>query len=748
MLKKIKSKSAGKSCNVDACFSVFFNHIDSIAILLDHDFKIVNLNASAKKHYKICSTNVLGKDFDFLEKNSEFTRLLDEIKQKPASTAKIITYPDENKNDGVPISWSFLNLQHLHSESSYLVLGNILLSEQYTKIQNERIERYLKEITNCMPGNFYWKDKNGCYLGCNQTTLIIPGYKREQELIGKTDYDIWPEQAEELRKNDAAVMASGKPAYFEETVQLKGQNPKYYAVVKIPLRDANGSIVGIIGNSLDITYRKEAEGLKLENELQKTKLQEQEIFRKIANQVAHDIRSPLTSLSIIVESCKNIPEAERITLRKIAAGIGDIANHLLNKYKSDAFGKEGESAKPMLVSLSLSEVVSEKKYQYKHSPVKFNYLPKPGDNFVFIKVEPGSFTRMISNLINNSVDSFDGRDGRVDLTLKSTSKFVMIIIQDNGKGMPQKIIDKIMNNIAVTSGKKGGAGIGFTQVCDTLQRNQGKLEIESKVDWGTKIILTFPKVESPEWIADKIKLKKGDTVIVLDDDDSIHFAWDARFKPFKSDVELRHFKSGEETIDFINSLAVKDKIFLLADFELISQTLNGLQVIERTSMQHSSTLVTSHYANPVVHDLAIKAKVKILPKQLVSDVSVKIEANRESINRSFIKTKLVIVDDDELLVDSLASFFRHKNIMVDVYHNPKIFLEHLSEYAKNTKICLDNEFHGKQEGVELAKQLNKAGYTQLYMLSGKDFKAGEIPNYLTVITKGDIDGLDKLLKNK
>jgi len=463
------------------------------------------------------------------------------------------------------------------------------------------------------------------------------------------------------------------------------------------------------------------------------------------NQVAHDIRSPLTSLAIIAESCKHIPESDRITLRKIATSIGDIANNLSTRYKPDdpQTHTAGQIVQLIPASLALSEILSEKKYQYKHSPVKFNYSIEQDANFTFIKVEPIEFKRMISNLVNNAVEAFEGKACKVNLELKLNGKLVEIVIQDNGKGIPKDVLDKIMNDIAVTSGKNDGSGIGLAQVRETLQRNQGKLSIDSKVGKGTKITITFPKVETPGWIAEKIKLNKGDTIVVLDDDESIHHAWEARFEPYKSDVKLHHFTFGKETINFINASAAKDKIFLLSDFELINQDLNGFQVIEQTSMHEASILVTSHYADQSVCNLAIKAGIKILPKQLASEILIEIEENR-GVSGDFKKVGLVIIDDNELLVDSLVDFFQGKDVVVDAYYKPKNFLDRLSQYAKDTKICIDNDFNDCMTGVELAKQLYESGYMQLYLFSGKDFGKDEIPDYLKVITKGDLVGLSKL----
>jgi len=612
----------------------------------------------------------------------------------------------------------------------------------------------LKKLIKVLPGAIYWKDTDGYYLACSDYMLKESGFKSESEVVGKTDYDLFPKElADRLRDNDLQVIKTNTGLVAEESISLIGEEKRFFQAIKIPLKDENGVVIGILGNSIDVTDTKRAEKLHIEkckldieNELHKTLLKEQEKFRKNANQVAHDIRSPLTSLAIIAESCKHIPEADRITLRKIAASIGDIANNLSTRYKPDdpQTHTAGQIVQLIPVSLALSEILSEKKYQYKHSSVKFVYFCEKDANFAFIKVEPIEFKRMISNLVNNAVEAFEGKTCKVDLELKLDDKFVEIIIKDNGKGIPKDILDKIMCNIPVTSGKKDGSGIGLTQVCDTLQRNHGKLSIDSKIGKGAKITLAFPKVETPVWIAEKIKLNKGDTIVVLDDDESIHHAWEARLEPYKSDLKLKHFTSGKGTIDFINASVAKDKIFLLSDFELINQDLNGLQVIEQTSMYESSILVTSHYADQSVHNLAIRVGIKILPKQLASEVPIEIEENR-SVSGDFKKVGLVIIDDNELLVDSLVDFFQNKDVVVDAYYKPKNFLDRLSQYAKDTKICMDNDFNDCMTGVELAKQLYESGYTQLYLFSGKDFGKDEIPDYLKVITKGDLVGISKLV---
>jgi FkbM family methyltransferase len=493
----------------------------------------------------------------------------------------------------------------------------------------------LKSVIDNVPASVYWKNKDGYYLGHSayateklQNTNIAP-QATVKNIVGKSDYDIFTKEvASEYRKNDVYVMENKKRVILEESVILPNGEELVQLSSKKPLYDERGEVVGIIGSTIDITERKRAEVLALETKIYKKQLEEQERFKIIAGQVAHDIRSPLASLSMIVESYKNLPEPERLALREVATGINDIANNLLSRYKKDGYKVyvREKTPKPFLVSLALSDLLSEKKYKYKNFPAQFKYSFNSNSNFAFIKANHSDFNRMMSNLVDNAVEALEGKAGKVDLSLKLDDKRVEIIVQDNGKGMSPKIVDKIISGDVVVSDKNGGSGIGLAQVRETLLLSNGKLSIDSKIGEGTRITLVFPRSESADWIAEKIELNQGATVIILDDDVSIHNAWEVRFKDYIGIICLKSFKIAEEAIEFINA-ADKDKLFLLIDFELIKQKLSGLQVIEQTSMQRSSILVTSHYAHKNIQDLATKAGVKILPKQLSPEVPIEIREN-------------------------------------------------------------------------------------------------------------------------
>ncbi|WP_048875037.1 PAS domain-containing protein [Candidatus Coxiella mudrowiae] len=106
------------------------------------------------------------------------------------------------------------------------------------------------------PGSLYWKDRQGRYLGCNDFMVKTPGLRSTPELIGKTDYDFWGDVAKVIMENDRYVMETGEIKHYEETVTIPSSKTLYFMGIKMPLRDENDQIVGVIGNYLDITELK------------------------------------------------------------------------------------------------------------------------------------------------------------------------------------------------------------------------------------------------------------------------------------------------------------------------------------------------------------------------------------------------------------------------------------------------------------------------------------------------------------
>lgn len=492
------------------------------------------------------------------------------------------------------------------------------------KKEQEIANSALQSILQITTGHIYVKDEEGYYLFCNDNQAQSLGLTIEN-IIGKTDYDLSTiDKANQYREADLLVMTNGSAHIVEENAFY---NNKYstFLSTKAPLYGKNAEIIGVVGISFDITDRKEKEKLILENQAYKAKEKLQQKFKTIVDRVAHDIRSPLFSLQGITDLSPEISKANRTLIRQSIERISDIAANLLRYFKpyysDNTSGIQQKSGQITLAATDLLEIISEKRYEYLGQNIEF--ITKFNNYFVFIHVDSQAFRRAVSNLINNAVDALEHRAGEVIISLNNIDDKVQIIIEDNGKGMSRAIQQKILNNMGVTSGKPNGHGIGFCQVHDMLAKNGGILNIQSKLGIGTKVILTFFKTTAAEWIAEEIKVSENDLIIILDDDPAIHEVWEARLQNIAPNIKRKHFKSGIDVINHINNLndTQRNHVVLMTDYELLGQDLHGLDVVNKTKVCRS-ILVTSHYGNNTVRQLARQTNTKILPKPLAQEIPI------------------------------------------------------------------------------------------------------------------------------
>ncbi len=119
-------------------------------------------------------------------------------------------------------------------------------------------ERLTNMIINAAPVRIYWKDKNSVYLGCNYWFAKDAGRKKPDDLIGDTDKNMaWGSQAEQIREEDLAVMNGKESRINREELQISPDGKQIWLLTtKIPLTDAEGRIIGIIGTYQDITEYK------------------------------------------------------------------------------------------------------------------------------------------------------------------------------------------------------------------------------------------------------------------------------------------------------------------------------------------------------------------------------------------------------------------------------------------------------------------------------------------------------------
>lgn len=119
----------------------------------------------------------------------------------------------------------------------------------------------LQLLLDHIPIRVFWKDRDSIYLGCNSLFAADAGCSSPDDVVGKSDYDMpWKEQADICRAEDSAVANTGMPKLgYEEPQTIADGRIVYERKSKVPLRDEEGQIIGVMGIYEDITDRKNAE---------------------------------------------------------------------------------------------------------------------------------------------------------------------------------------------------------------------------------------------------------------------------------------------------------------------------------------------------------------------------------------------------------------------------------------------------------------------------------------------------------
>jgi nitrogen-specific signal transduction histidine kinase len=355
--------------------------------------------------------------------------------------------------------------------------------------------------------------------------------------------------------------------------------------------------------------------------IEETKLRYKELS-DLAGQVAHDIRSPLSAIMILAKDNPNIPEDSRVLFRTGVTRILDITNELLNKSRGflDSTKQdqvvETEKSSVQLITNILESIVSEKRVEFRS---KLNVQIQTNFNSssfgMFANIQKSELKRILSNLINNSVDAVKEK-GRIEVNASLVSDTVVISVQDNGIGISQEVLPKLLKRGATFNKDKNNLGVGLYHAYTKITGWGGNITIASELNKGTKVTLTLPACVLPKWFAKEIEIGPYSKIVVLDDDLAIHQVWDKRFEEILEEepgIEIVHLSTVDQFDLWIKNNNDADVLFLI-DYELLGQTKNGIEVIQSYGLQEDAILVTSRSEEQGLIDRCLSLGIKILPK--------------------------------------------------------------------------------------------------------------------------------------
>jgi PAS domain S-box-containing protein len=355
--------------------------------------------------------------------------------------------------------------------------------------------REVMTLLNSLPGYVFFKDAQGHYLTANENFCRALGRGHDQ-VVGKMDHELFPaELAKKFRDDDLKVLTTGERVFVGEEPMVDGERSFVVETQKVPVKNDNGIVVGLIGLGFDVTERKRAE-----DELLKTLAREKELGQlksDFVSTVSHEFRTPLgiimSSAEILDDYFEKLPAEERgqylRSIHKNSRRMADLMEEVLLLGRIDAGKMDFRPAQVDLPALCRRIVDEVKSVTDSVCPIELTVA-----NDVSMATSDERLLRHIFvNLVTNGVKySSPGTTVEVHLAREGTS--LMATIRDQGIGIPeadQPFIFKAFQR-GRNVGNRPGTGLGLMIVKRCVELHDGSIEFKSVVGAGTTFTVRLP----------------------------------------------------------------------------------------------------------------------------------------------------------------------------------------------------------------------------------------------------------------
>ena len=415
------------------------------------------------------------------------------------------------------------------------------------KLAEEAVEssrRMLQLVLDNVPQGVFWKDRQSRYLGCNRVVAKAQGFEDPAQLIGLDDRQFpgtTPAQADSFIQKDREVMESNTPEYgiLEPGTRADGVSV-WMETCKVPMHDAAGQVIGVLGTWQDVTerVRAEEERRKLEAQIQHT--QKLESLGVLAGGIAHDFNNLLTSMlgySDLAQRALAPDSAPRAFIDEVVKGArraADLTQQMLAYSGKGRFVVQPIDISALVEDMSrLLEISTSKK-----CVLKCNFTA----NLPAFAADAAQIRQIIMNLILNASEAIGERSGVIAVStgvmqcdrayLSETyldenlpeGLYVYLEVADTGCGMSEETREKIFDPFFTT--KFTGRGLGLAAVLGIVRGHKGAIKVYSEPGKGTTFKVLFPASSQPACNTDEREAEAKEwrghgTVLVVDDEESV-----------------------------------------------------------------------------------------------------------------------------------------------------------------------------------------------------------------------------------
>ncbi|MGK5091492.1 ATP-binding protein [Deltaproteobacteria bacterium TL4] len=384
-------------------------------------------------------------------------------------------------------------------------------SRLYTNLYQEVFERNKTEkqltqsedkykilIENLPQKNFY-KDRNLTYVSCNQAfakDLSISAH----EIAGNNDYHFFPrELANKYRNDDKRIIETGVSQEIEENYRINGID-YVVSTIKVPVKDENGKVQGVLGIFWDITEKKKEEKEKKELEKQLFHAQKMEALGTFVAGIAHEFNNIIGIISGHADLCLTYisPKQEEYkfieTIQKNCERSTIIVKNLLTFSRSSAVERT-----PLQVGPLIEETC---KMMRAIIPSHIEIQTQISSELPMVNGNATEIHQVMVNLCTNAYHAISETEGKIEIKIEhlsalnggfaSANGVVRIQVKDTGCGISKEIQPKIFTPFFTTKEVKKGTGLGLSLVYGIVQSHQGSIEVQSGQGKGTSFQIDLP----------------------------------------------------------------------------------------------------------------------------------------------------------------------------------------------------------------------------------------------------------------
>jgi len=363
------------------------------------------------------------------------------------------------------------------------------------------------------PAMIFYTDLANKFVRLNKLFADVVG-RPIRQIIGKSDDEIFPHEAERFRKDNMEVLASGKAKHGILEYIDTPNGRRWILMDKIPYKDLDGRVIGILGFAIDITDRKILEEQLVHSE----KLAA--VGRLVAG-VAHELNNPLSIILGYAQLLKAEPDMNRKYSEKLQK-ILDAA--IRSSAIVDNLLKFSRKSRLDRTNIQINKILDEALTLTQHSLMVENIVVSK--DFSSLPETTGDALQLQSvflNLINNAHDAIKSRKSKGRITVKSYHQDNTIFIEffDNGPGIPAQNQNKIFDPFFTSKEVGKGTGLGLSLCYGIIKEHDGEISLDTTYKEGAKFIVSLPvhSVRTRSSVPlDKTDVQEKARVLIIEDE--------------------------------------------------------------------------------------------------------------------------------------------------------------------------------------------------------------------------------------